>query len=102
MCVDVRTSRVRASSPTAGDTGDSPVVARPQRRLYSQIRVEINERGFAMGHREELIARSIPLLSEVKDTTPGAEMERWLNRKYGEDSPLYKDLARLIKLCSQH
>jgi hypothetical protein len=51
-----------------------------------------------MGHREELIARSIPFLSEVKDMTPGAEMERWLNRKYGEDSPLYKDLARLIKL----
>ena len=54
-----------------------------------------------MGHREELIARSIPFLSEVKDMTPGVEMERWLNRKYGEDSPLYKDLARLIKLGVQ-
>jgi hypothetical protein len=51
-----------------------------------------------MRHREELIERSIPFLSEVKDMTPGADMERWLNQKYGEDSPLYKDLARLIKL----
>ena len=30
-----------------------------------------------MGHSEELIARSIPFLAEVKDMTPGAEMERW-------------------------
>jgi hypothetical protein len=51
-----------------------------------------------MGHREELIQRSIPFLQEVKDMTPGAEMEKWLNRKYGEGSALYQDLARLIKL----
>jgi Domain of unknown function (DUF4863) len=51
-----------------------------------------------MGHREELIQRSIPFLHEVKDMTPGAPMERWLNEKYGEASDLYKDLARLIKL----
>jgi hypothetical protein len=30
--------------------------------------------------------------------TPGVDMEKWLNRKYGEDSALYQDLARLIKL----
>ncbi len=36
-----------------------------------------------MGHREELIMRSIPFLREVKDMTPGAEMEKWLNEKYG-------------------
>jgi hypothetical protein len=31
-----------------------------------------------------LIERSIPFLREVKDMTPGAEMERWLSEKYGE------------------
>ncbi|MHC2273740.1 hypothetical protein ACVME8_000351 [Bradyrhizobium diazoefficiens] len=51
-----------------------------------------------MGSREQLIERSIPFLQEVKDMTPGAEMERWLNEKYGEESPLYQDLARLIKV----
>lgn len=50
-----------------------------------------------MDHRDELIQRSIPFLREVKDMTPGAEMEAWLNEKYGKDSALYKDLARLIK-----
>ena len=51
-----------------------------------------------MGSREDLIERSIPFLREVKDMTPGAEMERWLNETYGEDSALYRDLSRLIKL----
>ena len=51
-----------------------------------------------MGYREELIERSIPFLKEVKDMTPGAEMEKWLNKKYGEDSDLYKELSRLIRL----
>ena len=51
-----------------------------------------------MGHREDLIQRSIPFLREVKDMTPSKEMEAWLNRKYGPDSDLYKDLSRLIKL----
>ncbi|MGY4310902.1 hypothetical protein ACVWW1_000205 [Bradyrhizobium sp. JR3.5] len=32
-----------------------------------------------MGSREELIQRSIPFLREVKDMTPGAKMEPWLN-----------------------
>jgi len=51
-----------------------------------------------MGSREELIARGIPFLQKVKDMTPGAEMERWLNEKYGEQSQLYQDLSRLIKI----
>jgi hypothetical protein len=51
-----------------------------------------------MGHREELIQRSISLLQEVKDMTPSAALERWLNERYGENSDLYKDLARLIKI----
>ena len=51
-----------------------------------------------MGSREELIQRSIPFLREVKDMTPGVKMEKWLNEKYGEQSELYKDLSRLIKI----
>jgi hypothetical protein len=51
-----------------------------------------------MRDRAELIERSIPFLREVKDMTPGADMEVWLNRKYGPSSELYSDLARLIKL----
>jgi hypothetical protein len=51
-----------------------------------------------MGSREELIERSIPFLQEVKDMTPGADMEKWLNEKYGEHSELYLDLSRLIKI----
>jgi hypothetical protein len=51
-----------------------------------------------MRHREQLIQRSIPFLQEVKDMTPGAEMEKWLNIKYAEDSGLYKDVSRLIRL----
>ena len=50
-----------------------------------------------MGSREELIQRSIPFLKEVKDMTPGAAMECWLNKKYGEASALYRDLSRLIR-----
>lgn len=50
-----------------------------------------------MGSRDELIQRSISFLREVKDMTPSAEMERWLNQTYGEDSQLYQDLSRLIK-----
>lgn len=46
--------------------------------------------------KDELIARLIPLLQEVKDMTTGMETEQWLNAKYGVESELYKELARLI------
>ncbi len=51
-----------------------------------------------MDHRDELIKCSIPFLQEVRDMTPGAEMEAWLNTKYGPGSALYENLSRLIKL----
>jgi hypothetical protein len=51
-----------------------------------------------MDARERLIERSIPFLAEVKDMTPGAEMERWLNATYGPNSELYTDLSSLIKI----
>jgi hypothetical protein len=50
-----------------------------------------------MGKREELIARCIPFFKEIKDRTPGPELERWLNKSYGPGSALYDELARLIK-----
>jgi multidrug efflux pump subunit AcrA (membrane-fusion protein) len=51
-----------------------------------------------IGGRDELIQISIGFMREVKDMTPGAEMEKWLNEKYGEESQLYRDLARLIRV----
>ncbi|KVV51491.1 PnbB [Burkholderia territorii] len=48
--------------------------------------------------RDQLIARCLPFLEEVKDMTPGTEVEDWLNTKYGVDSTLYQDLARLVAL----
>src|SRR5260370_25050570 len=51
--------------------------------------------------KDELSARFIPLLQEVKDMTASTEVEQWLNTKYGVESELYKDLARLITLGVQ-
>jgi hypothetical protein len=48
--------------------------------------------------KDELIERCLPFLQEIKDMTPGKEVEHWLNRKYGPNSRLYKDLARLIRI----
>ena len=50
-----------------------------------------------MDNREELIERSIALLEQVKDMTPGTAVEQWLNRTYGPGSDVYDNLARLIK-----
>lgn len=44
----------------------------------------------------ELIDLSLPFLNEVKDMTPGPEVERWLNEKYGVTSELYQGLAYLV------
>jgi hypothetical protein len=49
-----------------------------------------------IGSRDNLIQISIGFLRAVKDMTPGADMETWFNEKYGEESQLYHDLARLI------
>jgi hypothetical protein len=50
-----------------------------------------------MKDRDELIQRSIAFLDEVKNLTPGADVEAWLNRTYGRGSDLYEDLARLVR-----
>jgi hypothetical protein len=47
--------------------------------------------------REALIQHCVPFLEEVKDMTTDTEVERWLNRKYGPHSELYRTLARLVK-----
>src|SRR5262249_13735146 len=78
--------------------------ATPHSREYQRTGMEnvaSSLKGRQMGHREELIERSIPFLREVRDMTPSAAMEKWLNEKYGADSDLYRDLARLIKLGVQ-
>jgi hypothetical protein len=51
--------------------------------------------------KDELAARFILLLQEVKDMTPGPELEQWLNTKHGVGSDLYNELARLITLGVQ-
>jgi Domain of unknown function (DUF4863) len=50
-----------------------------------------------MNAKEQLIEKSIAFLAQVKDKTPNADIERWLNEKYGPGSELYEELARLIK-----
>jgi Domain of unknown function (DUF4863) len=52
----------------------------------------------ALSSKDDLIARCLPFLEEVKDMTTGTEVEEWLNSKYGTDSEFYKDLARLIRI----
>jgi hypothetical protein len=48
--------------------------------------------------KDELVACFIPFLQEVKDMTASSEFEQWLNEKYGVESGLYTDLARLVSL----
>lgn len=48
--------------------------------------------------KDELIARCLPFLAEVKDMTTGAEVEQWLNTKYGTDSEFYREVAHLIRV----
>lgn len=50
-----------------------------------------------MDDKEKLISVSLPFLNEIRDMTPGTEVERWLNEKYGPGSTLYEELARLVR-----
>lgn len=47
--------------------------------------------------KDELLARLIPLLREVKDLTAGNDVEQWLNTTYGVQSDIYKELALLVR-----
>jgi len=48
-------------------------------------------------HKQRLLELSCQLLSEVKDRPMGEELELWLNATYPPDSPLYRELANLVK-----
>lgn len=50
-----------------------------------------------MDAKAQLIARSAAFLKEVKNKTAGKELELWLNATYGPGTPLYEELAGLIK-----
>lgn len=50
-----------------------------------------------MDARQALIEKTVSFLDTIKDKTPGADMEEWLNANHGPGSSLYEDLARLIK-----
>ena len=54
-----------------------------------------------MGHREELIQKSAEFLAAIRDMTPSAATEKWLNENYGPDNATYQDLARLARLGVQ-
>lgn len=51
-----------------------------------------------MDNRRKLVEASIPFLEKVRDKTPGAALEQWLNAHYGPASALHRDLSRLVKL----
>lgn len=54
-----------------------------------------------ISNKDQLVARCLPFLEEVKDMTTNTDVEQWLNSKYGVNSDLYKDLARLIRIGVQ-
>ena len=49
-----------------------------------------------MDHRTALVHHSLTVLDEIKDRTPGSEVEEWLNRAYGPGSATYWNLAAAI------
>lgn len=46
--------------------------------------------------REALIERCLPFLAEVKNMTPGTEVEDWLNATYGPGTDLFSGLSSLV------
>lgn len=50
-----------------------------------------------MDAQSRLIARSAAFLAEVKNKTAGEALEHWLNATHGPGSPLYDELAGLIR-----
>src|SRR5262249_10368798 len=55
-----------------------------------------SEEKHPMDTRAQLIERSIPFLAEIRNRTPGNELESWLNTTHGPQTPLFGDLARLV------
>jgi hypothetical protein len=48
--------------------------------------------------KDELVARLITFLQEIKDATTSVAFEQWLNANHGVESDLYKELSRLLTL----
>lgn len=48
--------------------------------------------------KDELLARLVAFLDEIKDMTAGTGLEQWLQAKQGVGSALYSELSRLITL----
>jgi hypothetical protein len=48
--------------------------------------------------KDELIERCLPFLQEIKDMTPGKEVEQCSTESMAPNSRLYKDLARSIRI----
>jgi hypothetical protein len=51
-----------------------------------------------MDTKARLIARSAAFLKDVRNLTAGADLERWLNDTHGPGTPVYDELARLIRI----
>lgn len=51
----------------------------------------------ALQAKQRLLALCRPFLAEVKAMTPGSDVERWLNAKYGPGSAFYEEVAELIR-----
>jgi hypothetical protein len=49
-----------------------------------------------MSKLDELIDVSLPLLEQVRNRTPGRDLENWLNTNYGPGNEIYDKLAKLI------
>ncbi|GAB2906468.1 hypothetical protein GCM10027047_00830 [Rhodococcus aerolatus] len=45
---------------------------------------------------EDLITRSEPFLTSIRNRTAGAELEGWLNTHHGPGTPVWDDLAAMI------
>lgn len=50
-----------------------------------------------MTDRNLLIDAAIAFIDQIKDKTPGADMERWLNDRHGPGSAVYEDLAQRVR-----
>jgi hypothetical protein len=50
-----------------------------------------------MTDRDLLIDAAIAFIDQIKDKTPGADMERWLNDTHGPGSAIYEDLAQRVR-----
>ncbi len=50
-----------------------------------------------MNDRDGLIEAAIAFVGEIKNKTPGRDVENWLNDIHGPGSPVYNDLAHRVK-----